>query len=57
MDIFNTVAGTASIIGLFLAIVGGGGYFYYKKIKSNTVSQKIKGNSNVQAGRDINIKK
>lgn len=57
MEIFNTVAGTASIIGLLLAIVGGGGFFYYKKVKNDTLSQKIKGNGNVQAGRDINIKK
>lgn len=57
MEIFNTIAGTASIIGLLLAIVGGGGYFYYKKVKSNTVSQKIQGNGNVQAGRDIKIDK
>ena len=56
MDIFNTVAGTASIIGLLLAIAGFGGCIYSNHKKKNQI-QKIKGDGNVVAGRDINLNK
>ncbi|HBA71211.1 MAG: hypothetical protein A2X82_00635 [Geobacteraceae bacterium GWC2_55_20] len=55
MEFFNTIAGMASIASLLLAIATVGGGFIYFKLKKKSNAQKIKGNNNIQAGRDVKI--
>lgn len=50
MEIFSFIAGSASILSLIISIVMLG-----KVNKIKKTIQKIEGDENIQAGRDVNI--